>query len=271
MVFPVLHGSFGEDGRLQGLLEMIPIAYVGADLMGSALAMDKIIAKILWQKQGLPVVPYRTMESWNWENSQINKKFFWESCKEELGIPMFIKPSNAGSSVGVTRASDEIEFYQGIDKALKFDNRILIEKAIHAREIELAVLGNHEITVFPAGEISSSHSFYDYEAKYIDPKGASLYIPANLEDDQMKEAMDLALSAYKCINIKGLSRVDLFMDKNNMNFYINEINTLPGFTSISMFPMLCQSGGLNHSELMHRLIQLAMEHFSEQEQLKYFI
>lgn len=269
LVFPVLHGTFGEDGCLQGMLEIAGIPYVGADQRSSAIAMDKITAKILWEKQDLPVVPYSFVEKWQWISPDFDKGTSLKNWMVDLGLPLFVKPSNAGSSVGVSKAEDRESLEKAIEEAFRHDTRVLLEKAIDAREIELSVVGNYQPETFQAGEIAPQHSFYDYDAKYIDPDGAVLLIPAEITEEQNRKAREMALSAYKTLSLKGLSRVDLFLDKNDGSFYINEINTLPGFTSISMFPQLCKAGGLDAPSLMKRLIQLALEHYIEKNSLNF--
>lgn len=268
-VFPVIHGTYGEDGTLQGLLEMMDMPYVGAHVLSSALAMDKITAKILWESQGLPIVPYRVIEQWQWQDEDFDRKDFVKEALSSLGLPLFIKPSNTGSSVGVCRAETIEEIQEGIQDALRFDTRVLIEKAVNAREIELSLMGNHQVKAFLPGEIAPTHSFYDYDAKYIDPDGAALIIPADLSPEMMEEARTIAVEAYRQLNLKGLSRVDLFLDKESDQFYINEINTMPGFTSISMFPMLCKEGGLEGASLMKELIELALERYEEHNHLQF--
>jgi len=269
LVFPVLHGTFGEDGTLQGLLEMMDIPYVGAHVLSSSMAMDKIIAKILWESKDLPIVPFAWVESWEWNSDSYNRKTHIEKWIKKLGLPLFIKPSNAGSSVGVVKAETSADIEPAVKEALQYDTRILIEKAVDAREIELSVIGNHDVTVFPPGEIAPTHSFYDYDAKYIDPDGAALLIPADLSEEEQNQAMNIAEKAYRTLCLQGLSRVDLFLDKKDGNFYINEINTLPGFTSISMFPVLCRESGTGPAALMSKLIELAEQSYKERRELHF--
>lgn len=269
MVFPVLHGTFGEDGCLQGMLEMAGIPYVGADQRSSAIAMDKITAKILWEKQDLPVVPYSFVEKWQWTSPDFDRESSLKHWISELALPLFVKPSNAGSSVGVSKAEDSESLAKAIEEAFRHDTRVLLEKAIDAREIELSVVGNYQPETFQPGEIAPQHGFYDYDAKYIDPDGAILLIPAKLTDEQSSKAMKIALSAYKTLSLQGLSRVDLFLDRKDECFYINEVNTLPGFTSISMFPQLCRAGGMDAPSLMKRLVQLALDRFEEKNSLNF--
>ncbi len=267
IVFPVIHGTFGEDGTLQGLLEMMDIPYAGAGLESSALGMDKICAKEIWENAGLPVVPYEKMDRHRWEKSGFVKNAFYRTCCEKLGLPLFIKPSRAGSSVGVTRAEDEASFLNGIESALLYDREILIEKAVNAREIECSLLGRDDPEVFGPGEIAPHHTFYDYEAKYIDPDGAALLIPAPLDDALSDRIKATAKSAYLALNLNGLARVDIFLEKDSERFYINEVNTMPGFTSISMYPMLCEKDGLKGPELIMKLLEAGMEEYREKSSL----
>ncbi len=269
MVFPVIHGTFGEDGTLQGLLEMLNIPYVGAGLQSSALGMDKVCAKKIWESEGLPVVPFlsltradRDREGWKGED-------FYRECVDTLSLPLFIKPSRAGSSVGVTKATDGASFLAGLDGALQFDREVLIEKAVNAREIECSLLGNGNPRVFGPGEIAPTHEFYDYDAKYIDPDGAALLIPAPLEDDVSRRIRETARNAYRALKLNGLARVDIFLEKESGEIYINEVNTMPGFTSISMFPRLCAAEGLDGPELVGELIDLAREEYEAKSRLIY--
>ncbi|MDC7220112.1 MAG: D-alanine--D-alanine ligase [Spirochaetales bacterium] len=269
VVFPVIHGTFGEDGTLQGLLEMMGLPYVGANVQSSALGMDKVCTKEIWEKAGLPIVPYVRLTKADWADENLNRAAFFKECRHKLDFPLFIKPSRAGSSVGVSRADDESSFFTGIDKALAYDGEILIEKAVDAREIECSLLGNETPEVFGPGEIAPTHDFYDYEAKYIDPDGAALLIPAQIDEKLTHEIRKTALKAYRVLKLNGLSRVDLFLDKKSGRYYLNEVNTMPGFTSISMFPMLCAAEGLEGPELIAKLIQLGEEEFTNKNKLNY--
>jgi D-alanine-D-alanine ligase len=270
MVFPVIHGTFGEDGTLQGLLEMMGLPYVGANLQSSAIGMDKVCAKEIWEKEGLPVVPYKQMLKEIWMNNNFNKINFYLECRKELSLPLFIKPSRAGSSVGVFRVMEEKSFLTAMDEALKYDGEILIEKAVDAREIECSLIGKAEPRIFGPGEIAPTHDFYDYDAKYIDPEGAVLLIPAPIEEDLANRIRETALKAYKALKLNGLSRVDLFLEKNSQTYYLNEVNTMPGFTSISMFPQLCASEGLDGPALIKELIDQGWEDFQEKNKLNYY-
>ncbi len=263
VVLPILHGTFGEDGTLQGLLEQADLPYAGADTGSSYLSMDKDVAKIIWQHHGLPVVPFRSLRKTECEESSFSWSALTAQLDREFGFPMFIKPSQCGSSVGVSRVEDEKSLQSAAEQAFRFDTKILIEPAVNAREVECSVLGNAIPRAFPPGELSPSHEFYDYEAKYIDPDGAALIIPADLSRDAAAGIMETAVKAYKALGCCGMSRVDFFMNKDSGEFFLNEINTIPGFTSISMFPMMCDAGGLPYSELLDEMISLAQARFEE--------
>lgn len=256
LVFPVLHGTFGEDGTLQGLLELAMVPYVGADVIGSAVGMDKDVAKRLLHEAGIPVVPSLTVNREQWRN---NQQSITESAVGKLGLPLFVKPVCTGSSVGVKKVNKEAMFSQAMDFALQFDTRAIIEKAIDCREIECAVLGNENPAASILGEIISRHEFYSYEAKYIDPEGAIPKIPAQIEPSLADLIREKAVEGYLALGCSSMARVDFFLDKKTNEFYINEINTLPGFTSISMYPKLWEATGLKYSNLLDRLIELALD------------
>lgn len=256
LVFPVLHGTFGEDGTLQGLLELAMVPYVGADVLGSAVGMDKDVAKRLLHEAGIPVVPSVTVNQQQWRD---NKQSIIESTLGKLGLPLFVKPVCAGSSVGVKKVNRKEEFAEAIDFALQYDTRVIIEKAIDCREIECAVLGNENPAASVPGEIISRHEFYSYEAKYIDPEGAVPNIPAHIEASLADLIRKTAVQGYLALGCSSMARVDFFLDKKTDEFYINEINTLPGFTSISMYPKLWEATGLKYSDLLDKLIELALE------------
>ncbi len=271
MVFPVVHGTYCEDGKLQGLLECADVPYVGCGVMSSAVSMDKEKTKQIWEQEGLPVVPYYCMK-----RAELNdtKKYdaTFEKIIKDFGFPLFVKPCNAGSSVGAGKANNAKEFSMALMEAFLWDNKVLIEKAVNAREIECSVTGNAEITAdekaagnvraYTPGEIVPTHEFYDYDAKYNDPDGAALKIPANLDSEKIKEVQEIAKKAYSALDASGLSRVDFFIDKDSGKLYLNEINTLPGFTSISMFPKMCDAAGLKYKELLDLLIEEAKEKYS---------
>ena len=256
IVFPVLHGTFCEDGTLQGLLELAMVPYVGADVIGSAVGMDKDVAKRLLSAAGIPVVPSLTINQLQWQN---NQKSIMESAIDKLGLPLFVKPVCTGSSVGVKKVKEKVSFPEAVDFALQFDTRAIIEKAIDCREIECAVLGNENPEASVLGEIIPNHEFYSYEAKYIDPHGAVPKIPAQLEPSLADLIRKTAVIGYMALGCSSMARVDFFLDKKTNEFYINEINTLPGFTSISMYPKLWEATGLKYSDLLDTLIELAQD------------
>jgi len=259
VVFPILHGAYGEDGSIQGLLEISQIPYVGPAVMGSSIAMDKEIAKILWQNAGLSVVPYLAIKKIEWSNS-VKRSTLIDFVEKDFGYPMFIKPSSEGSSVGTAKVQKKEELFLACDEAFKYGNKILIEKFINAREIECSVTGYEHPIVYTVGEIVSHHDFYDYNAKYIDANGASLKIPADLEDLVCKKIRDIAAKAYEVLELSSLSRIDFLVDKKDGTIYLNEANTIPGFTSISMFPKLCEAAGLPYKDLITLLLNDAIKH-----------
>lgn len=253
VIFPVLHGPYGEDGKIQGLFEISKIPYVGCGVLASSVGMDKLVCKNVFSQIGLPQVSYTYTTKYMFD---INRENELNKIESKLNYPIFIKPANMGSSVGISKAVDRETLLSGIEEALKYDSRIVIEQGVNVREIEVAVLGNEEVKASIAGEIIPAKDFYDYNDKYID--GASvIQIPAKIEDNIMDRIRAMAIKAYTGIDAKGLSRVDFFIDKDNGNIYINEINTLPGFTNISMYPQMWESSGLSYSELIDELIVLA--------------
>ena len=260
VVFPVLHGSYGEDGTIQGLLEMLDLPYVGPSVMASSIAMDKEKTKILWKEAGLNVVPYVAIKKWEW-NNLTNREELLSFAEKDFKYPLFVKPSKTGSSVGTSKAQDRASLISSCEQAFKWDDKILIEKFIVAREIECSVTGNEEATCYTAGEIIPHHEFYDYEAKYVDANGATLKIPADLEDGMYKRIREIAGRAYEALELSSLSRIDFLLDKTDGTIYLNEVNTIPGFTSISMFPKLCEASGLPYKELISLLLNLAIERY----------
>lgn len=256
IVFPVLHGTFGEDGTLQGLLELAMVPYVGADVIGSAVGMDKDVAKRLLRQANIPVVPSLTVSKQLWRENQTS---IMQEAIDKLGLPLFVKPVCTGSSVGVKKVKEKISFPEAMDFALQFDTRVIIEKAIDCREIECAVLGNENPEASILGEIISSHEFYSYEAKYIDPNGAIPKIPAQIEGSLADLIREIAVKGFMVLGCSSMARVDFFLDKKTNEFYLNEINTLPGFTSISMYPKLWEATGLKYSDLIDKLIALALD------------
>ncbi len=254
-VFPALHGTFGEDGTIQGLLECAGLAYVGADVLGSAIAMDKEFTKTLWGAAGLPIVPAITVRRNDLGNldtlaGEIDKKFGW---------PVFVKPSRCGSSVGTTKIASRSNLESAVLEALKYDTKVQIEPFIDGRELECSVLGSDSPRAFPPGEILSTHEFYDYDAKYLDPDGATLVIPAEIDAQVSARVMETAVAAYKAAGLSGMARVDFFIERKTGNILLNEANTIPGFTSISMFSKMCEAGGLPYPALLEELISLAIE------------
>src|SRR5450759_367077 len=256
IVFPVLHGTYGEDGTLQGLLELAMVPYVGADVAGSAVGMDKDIAKRLLREAGIPVVPSLTISKHQWQD---NPEIIIQDALSKLGMTLFVKPLCTGSSVGVKKVKGKELLPEAIDFAFQFDTRIMIEKAIDCREIECAVLGNENPAASILGEITPNHEFYSYEAKYIDPNGETMKIPADIDGNLAGLIRKAAVKGYIALACSSLARVDFFLDKKTNEFYLNEINTLPGFTSISMYPKLWEATGLKYSDLLDKLIALALE------------
>ena len=256
IVFPVIHGTFCEDGALQGLLELSMVPFVGADVLGSAVAMDKDVAKRLLRDSSISVVPWITVMKSDWDEKSVD---IVKSIINELNLPVFVKPSCAGSSVGIVKVKEKEQLKNAVEYALKFDNKILVEKAIDCREIECSVLGNHHAEASIPGEVMPQHEFYSFEAKYIDPDGANLAIPADIDAEIAESIRQTAIEACNILCCSGMARVDFFLENNSSAYYLNEINTLPGFTSISMYPKLWESAGLKYSDLIDRLIDLAFE------------
>lgn len=259
VVFPIVHGTYGEDGTLQGLLKLANIPFVGADVLGSAVGMDKEVMKRLLRDARLPIGKFVSVKQ--------NCVPSFEEVSNQLGAPIFIKPANMGSSVGVHKVSNENEYQAAIEDAFKYDNKVLLEEFIEGREIECAVLGNDEPQASIPGEIKASHDFYSYEAKYIDPDGADIIVPADLPEDVIKEVQEIAVKTFQALECFGLARVDVFVTPDN-KVVVNEINTLPGFTSISMYPKLWEASGINYSDLIDKLIQLAIERFETEQRKK---
>jgi D-alanine-D-alanine ligase len=260
VVFPVMHGPLCEDGTIQGLLELADVPYVGSGVLGSSVSMDKEVAKRLARDAGLPIVPFICLRagSWNEKLPQIQKQI-----SSSFGYPVFVKPANLGSSVGVAKVKKEQDLKAALDDAFRYDTKVLIEQAIAAREIELAILENSKVGEPPlvsvAGEINPTHEFYSYSAKYLDENGASLMIPAKLDAKQNAIAQKLGQDLFQTLECEGMARVDLFLDKNSGAFYFNEVNTIPGFTQISMYPKLWEASGISYRDLLTRLIELAIQ------------
>jgi D-alanine-D-alanine ligase len=270
VIFPVLHGTFGEDGTIQGLLELADIPYVGAGVLGSAAGMDKDIMKQLFAGAGLAIVKHVMLLRSQWEKAPKKATKLVES---KLKYPVFVKPANLGSSVGISKAHNRKELGPAIELAAGYDRKIVIEQGVggkkhKARELEVSVLGNDEPKASTVGEIVPSAEFYDYNAKYLD-EGSKLVIPARLSKKETKAVQEMAVRAFQAVDCSGLARVDFLMDPKNGKLYLNEINTMPGFTSISMYPKLWAASGLEYSGLIDRLIQLAMERAAEKKKNRY--
>lgn len=262
IMFPILHGPYGEDGTVQAFLKMIGIPFVGSSVLGSAIGMDKDVMKRLLRDAGLPIVPFLVC------HAHKRDSISYQKIVKELSSPLFIKPANLGSSIGVHKVSDEISFNKALDDAFSYDNKILIEKAINAREIECAVLGNNNPQISLPGEINPHHDFYSYDAKYVDAYGASFQIPADLSNEQLAKIQALARDTFTALGSSGLARVDFFLEKDSGTCFVNEINTLPGFTSISMYPSLWQQNGMSYAELVEQLLVLGIERFEDEKKLK---
>lgn len=263
--FPVLHGTFGEDGTIQGLLEMAGVPYVGCGVLASSAAMDKAVAKALFAQAGLRVVPAVTVLRHRWQQAPAAVV---AEVEGQFPYPVFVKPANLGSSVGVSKAKDRDGLHRAVDEACQFDRKVLVERAVNAREIELAVLGNDDPMVSVPGEIIPGDEFYSYADKYLDDKSRAC-IPADLTPAQAQAAQAMALAAFRAIDGAGMARVDLFLDRDTGLFYVNEVNTIPGFTRISMFPKLMAASGLPYPRLVDRLIELALERWQERQRTRY--
>ena len=263
VVFPILHGPFGEDGTIQGLLELADVPYVGAGVLGSAVGMDKDVMKRLLRDAGLPIVDY-------WKLIRPETDAFVREHGATLPYPVFVKPANLGSSVGITRVNSGDTLRDAIIEASEYDRKVIVERGVAAREIELSVLGNDNPSVSVPGEVRPAGEFYDYRAKYIDDD-AQLIIPAELDPAEVSEAQRLALETFKVLECSGMARVDLFLEdtgKGAWRFLVNEINTLPGFTSISQYPRLWEASGIGYSELVDRLIGLAIERHQQRSECR---
>lgn len=256
VVFPITHGIRGEDGRLQGLLEWAGLRYCGGGVLASALGMDKAFAKQIWESKGLPVVPSITIKPH--EATPEARAALYRRAVEVLGTPLFVKPANSGSSVGVVKVTSAKDFGAALDVAFSVDGKVLIETAVDAREIEVAVLGGTHPQAYGPGEVVPSHEFYDYDAKYTDPNGADLVIPARLPPEASQRILTLAVEAYRALDSAGFARVDFFVSKKDSRVWINEINTLPGFTTISMFPRMAMAGGMTYAQVLDAIVDQAL-------------
>ena len=270
VVFPVLHGTFGEDGTIQGLLELADLPYVGSGVLGSSAGMDKDVMKRLFRDAGLSLVRHLTFLRTDWEK---DSKRVRKEIEKKLNYPLFVKPANMGSSVGVSKARDREELEKAMDEAAAYDRKIVVEEGVggkdrKAREIECSVLGNDRPEASIAGEVIPCKDFYDYEAKYL-TEGSELVIPAKLSKKQMQQVQEMAVQAFLAVDCAGMARVDFLMDPKTEKFYLNEVNTIPGFTAISMYPKLWAASGLSYPKLIDRLIQLALERHAEKKKTKF--
>ncbi len=264
VVFPVLHGPYGEDGTVQGLLELANVPYVGPGVLASAVGMDKSAMRVMFAASGLPVAPWKTFLRRAWERDR-------QAVLDEaltLGLPVFVKPANLGSSVGISKVKLNAELAPAIEQAFEFDRKVVIEWGVpEAREIECAVLGNDDPQASVAGEVIPGREFYDYEAKYLD-EGSRTVIPADLTADQLAEIQRLAVAAYRAVDAAGMSRVDFLLSRPTGSIYVNEINTIPGFTTISMYAKMWEASGITYPALVDRLIQLALERHADKQRLR---
>jgi D-alanine-D-alanine ligase len=261
VVFPVLHGPFGEDGTVQGLLKLANVPFVGAGVLGSAVGMDKDVMKRLLRDASIPIAKFLVFER------SVASRINFAEVKRALGLPFFVKPANLGSSVGISKVSAKKQFGRALTEAFRYDNKILIEESIRGREIECSVLGNENPIASLPGEIVTRHDFYSYDAKYLDEKGAQLIIPAELPKNIVRQVQTLALRTFKTLACEGMARVDFFL-RNNRELFVNEINTIPGFTKISMYPKLWEASGIPYTRLIDRLIQLALERNQRERNLR---
>ncbi len=267
VVFPVMHGTFGEDGTIQGLLDLAGLPFVGAGVLGSAIGMDKDVAKRLLQVAKIPVVPWITVRRTEWEK---NPESIVQAIEKEFTYPVFVKPATLGSSVGMTKVHSREELAPGLNAAAEFAMKIVVERCMVAREIEVSVLGNNDPQASVPGEIVPHREFYDYAAKYLE-EGTQLLIPADLKPPLVKKFQELAISAFLALELSGMARVDFFLEKDGGKIFLNEVNTIPGFTSISMYPKLWEASGIPFRDLIDKLIELALEQHREKARTKYAI
>ena len=265
VAFPLVHGPYGEDGTIQGLLELVDIPYVGAGVAASAVGMDKALMKTIFQAHHLPIVDWKLILRRDWASKPEETI---RSIENAFGYPCFIKPANLGSSVGVTKAHNWDELAQALATAAQFDRKLIAERAINAREIECSVLGNDEPIAAIPGEVVPKREFYDYAAKYADDAGTELRIPANLSPEQTRVVQGIAIRAFRAVDGSGLARVDFFLERGTSRVLLNEINTIPGFTSVSMYPRMWEKTGLTYPALIDRLIQLALERYADKKKSK---
>ena len=267
VIFPVLHGTFGEDGTIQGMLDLAGLPYVGTGVLGSAVGMDKDVSKRLCQEAGIPVVPWVTVHRWRWERDPATIQ---TEIEKHFPYPVFVKPATLGSSVGMSKVHEAAELAPALRLASEFGTKILVEQAVTAREIEVSVLGNHQPKASVPGEIVPHREFYDYTAKYLE-EGTQLKIPADLLPTQVQRIQSLAVQAFGVLELAGMARVDFFLEKSGGRLYLNEVNTIPGFTSISMYPKLWEASGIPFGQLIDTLIELALEMHRERARTKYAI
>jgi D-alanine-D-alanine ligase len=258
VVFPILHGPLGEDGTVQGLLKLAGVPFVGASVLGSAVGMDKDVMKRLLREAGIPVAKFITLRK--------GEPCSYREAVKLLDSPLFVKPANTGSSVGISKVKRAKDFKAAVQQAFTYDTKVIIEESIVGREIECAVLGNHKPIASIPGEVIPTHEFYSYEAKYLDEQGARIEVPAKLTQGQVTAVRKLSIEAFQVLECSGLGRVDFFLTERG-ELYVNEINTIPGFTSISMYPKLFEATGIPYAELIDRLIMLALERFDEEGRL----
>ncbi len=264
VMLPLLHGTFGEDGTIQGLFEMAGLPYVGAGVLASSVGMDKVAMKTMFAHAGLPQVGYRYFIRYQWKQNR-------EQCLdsvEELGYPCFVKPANLGSSVGVSKARNREELVAAVEEALRYDRKVIVEEFVDAREIEVSVLGNDDPRASVPGEICSSNEFYDYKAKYVDGKSV-MVIPAEISPETAEAVRTMAIQAFRSIDGSGLCRADFFLRRSDGALFINEVNTLPGFTPYSMYPLMWKESGVSYRQLLDTLIQLAIERHEERQSIDY--
>jgi D-alanine-D-alanine ligase len=262
VAFPILHGPYGEDGTVQGYLKFIGLPFVGPSVLASAVGMDKDVSKRLLHHAGIRIGKFITL----WKHEPVSHNF--GSLTKELGTPFFLKPVNMGSSIGVFKIKDEVGFKSALTEAFKFDNKVICEEFIDGREIECAVIGNQKSEASPPGEIIPQHEFYSYEAKYLDAEGARLELPAKLNSEISEQVRQVALKVYRTLNCEGLARVDFFLRKKDSVLFVNEINTMPGFTKISMYPKMMELAGRSYSGLVDELVQLAIRRREDESKLK---
>ena len=262
VVFPLLHGTYGEDGTVQGLLELANVPYVGSGVLGSAAGMDKDIMKTLFAAAGLPVVPHLLVRRREWEQ---RPAVVQDRVLQTLRLPVFVKPANLGSSVGISKVGDAAGLSDALDLACRYDRRVLVEQGLDCREFECSVLGNDEPEASVIGEIIPSREFYDYQAKYSDDESSELRIPADIDASLAEDLRAMAVTAFQAVDAAGLARVDFFFETRTGKPYVNEINTLPGFTTISMYPKLWEAGGVSYAQLIDNLVNLAIERHQDRQ------